>query len=225
MRLIARFSKSADLKYISHLDLLRLFQRALRRAAIPVAYSEGYSPHMLFSFACALPVGVASDAEYIDIELEKDIEPKDFMQRVNAVLPEGVIVMGVKEWKKDFPSLTSVVALSVYDYTLPADFDSTGLEERLTAFMAQGDISIDKKSKSGVKLVNIRPMIHKLSVMEGTIRAKLTAGNQYNLRGDVFGKVLADYLQIRQPANIKRIALYVLFEGKVYEPIAREDGE
>lgn len=221
MRLIARFSKDFDLKYISHLDLLRLFQRALRRAQMPVAYSAGYNPHMLISFACALPVGVASDAEYIDMHLIQDISPEEFTEKMNTVLPEGVRILAAQELAQDFPSLTAITALSSYKLYLPEGFSWEGMEEKLAAFMARQDISIDKKSKSGVKLVNIRPMIHKLTLEEDGISAMLTAGNQYNLRADVFAAVLWEHLGIAEPALILRTALFGVHEGKVFEPIKK----
>jgi len=222
MRIIARFTKSEKLKYISHLDILRLFQKALRRAAIPVAYSGGFNPHMNICFACALPVGVSSDAEYIDMVLEEDINVIEIPKRLNAVLPIGIKILGAIELEKGFPSLTAITSLSIYTFYLPIFAEMTDLEDKLKSFMAHEDITIDKKSKSGNKLVNIRPMIHKLKLENGIITATLTAGNIQNLRADVFWNTLKAFLGIDDFAKINRCALYATHNEKVFEPIVLE---
>ena len=78
MRLVVKYTKGEKVKYISHLDFMRLVQRALRRAEIPVAYSKGFNPHPRLSFASALAVGTTSDGEYLDIILEKEMDPKPY---------------------------------------------------------------------------------------------------------------------------------------------------
>lgn len=96
VRAVVKFSKGEGVKYISHLDVLRLFQRAALRAELPVSYSQGYNPHMLIGFACALPVGVISSAEYMELKLAQEIAEEKLSDRLNAVLPAGIAVLRVK---------------------------------------------------------------------------------------------------------------------------------
>ncbi|QIB26274.1 TIGR03936 family radical SAM-associated protein [Caloranaerobacter azorensis] len=116
-----RFSKKDDMKYISHLDLMRLFQRAFRRADIPVKYSQGFNPHPKFSLATALPIGVTSDGEYMDVELENDIDKDEFINRINDVLPDGIKILSGK-YIKTSKSLMSLIEWS--DYII--EFYTTG---------------------------------------------------------------------------------------------------
>ena len=86
MKLLMRFSKGPEIRYISHLDMQRLFQRALRRAKLPVGYSQGFHPHMLLSFASAMPLGLCSRGEYAEIQLEQQTVPAAAMAQMNEVL-------------------------------------------------------------------------------------------------------------------------------------------
>ena len=99
LKIEASFCKKGILKYISHLDIVRLFQRAVRRASLPVALSEGYTPHYRISFGKALKLGVESEAEEIAFLMDKSIEPEEFRLKINEKLPEGI---KVTECKKRF---------------------------------------------------------------------------------------------------------------------------
>ena len=89
--------KKGAMKFIGHLDMMRYFQKAIRRAGIDVAYSEGFSPHMIMSFAAPLGVGVTSSGEYFDMEVQTPLSTADFGRRFNAVMAEGIRVMSVRE--------------------------------------------------------------------------------------------------------------------------------
>jgi radical SAM-linked protein len=106
-RLRLRFSRGEELKYISHLDLMRLWERALRRAGIPIAYSEGFSPHPRISLAAPLPVGVTSEAELMDIVVKKVVSPYFFIQNTKQQLPQGIEVFEVLQVPLTLPSLQS----------------------------------------------------------------------------------------------------------------------
>jgi radical SAM-linked protein len=88
-----KFSKTGRAKYISHLDLMRCFQRCIRRAELPIAYSEGFHPHMLIVFAAALSLGFESECEIIEIQLSKELPFDEVKDRMNAILPEGIEVL------------------------------------------------------------------------------------------------------------------------------------
>lgn len=93
MKARVKFRKYGVMRFIGHLDVMRFFQKAIRRAGIPIAYTGGYSPHMIMSFAQPLGVGITSDGEYLDIELRDEIDSEDAVQRLNEVMVEGIDVV------------------------------------------------------------------------------------------------------------------------------------
>ena len=117
-----RFAKTGRARYISHLDLIRCFQRAVCRAKLPAAYSEGFHPHMQTSFATTLPLGFFSTAEQMDLELTEELPCDAVMERLNAVLPEGI--RGLEAWKG---------ALAVKVVVLKRMLEVTGDESLLDA--------------------------------------------------------------------------------------------
>ena len=155
MRIIARFEKGTSVRFVSHLDILRLFQRAFRRADIPLAYSQGFNPHPLLAFATALPVGYSSSAEWLDLTLSDDMLPDVFMQRVNPSLPDGFKLLEAVVAPERYPSLSAVMAAADYTVTFDADRPS---QEQLMQLMS-GEIVVQKRTKGGIKAVDIRPQL------------------------------------------------------------------
>ncbi|MCL5038602.1 MAG: TIGR03936 family radical SAM-associated protein, partial [Firmicutes bacterium] len=113
-RLRTRFHKTGDAIFLSHLDLSRLMERALRRAELPIAYSQGFNPHPRMVFGAALAVGTESEAEYADFFLRRDISPGEFQKRLNEALPEGVAVSEVRWVDLAAPALTAEVRVADY---------------------------------------------------------------------------------------------------------------
>ena len=106
-RLRIRFGRGEELKFISHLDIMRLWERALHRAQIPLAYSAGFSPHPRLSLAAPLAVGVTSEAELMDIFLARWVSPHSFTALVDQQLPSGIVLLGVYPVASAMPSLQS----------------------------------------------------------------------------------------------------------------------
>ena len=96
-KLRLKFSKNGPIKFIGHLDVMRYFQKAIRRADIDIKYSEGFSPHQLLSFAQPLSVGATSDGEYLDMTVNTMISTEDIKERLNAVMNEGISILAVEE--------------------------------------------------------------------------------------------------------------------------------
>ena len=183
MRIIASFYKHNEVRFVSHLDMQRLFQRAFRRAGLPLSYSKGFNPHPLLSFATALSVGYTSECEYFDVFLDEKIDADEFRSRVNAVLPEGVAVTKAVDAGEMKTSLTTLMRSA--DYFARLDFDrevtSDELENALASLLT-GEIIVEKKTKGGMKDVDIRPLLISVNLIdcsEGSailyIRGKLTA--------------------------------------------------
>ena len=183
MRIIASFYKHDEVRFVSHLDIQRLFQRAFRRAGLPLSYSKGFNPHPLLSFATALSVGYTSECEYFDVFLDEKIDADEFRSRVNAVLPEGVAVTKAVDAGEMKASLTTLMRSA--DYFARLDFDrevtSDELENALASLLT-GEIIVEKKTKGGMKDVDIRPLLISVNLIdcsEGSailyIKGKLTA--------------------------------------------------
>lgn len=217
MRLLMRFQKNENVKYISHLDMQRLFQRALRRAKLPCAYSQGFNPHLLISFACALPVGVCSDAEYVEVQLEKFVHPTECIKRLNEVLPDGVRIINATEPDENYPNVGSVIILA--EYTLTPE-NSEDYSQTLKNILSKETIEIEKKTKKGMALVNVRPMIHRLSFVDGVIKATLSCSNSENLRADKLQEILeSENIKI---SNVCRNSLFILNGNNIEEPMGAE---
>lgn len=214
MRLLMRFQKNEEVKYISHLDMQRLFQRALRRAKLPCSYSQGFNPHLLISFACALPVGVCSDAEYVEVQLEKFVHPSECMKRLNKVLPIGVHIINAVEPDESYPNVGSVIILSEYTFTPKKCGDYS---DALKNILAKEIIEIEKKTKKGMAFVNVRPMIHRLSFVNGVIKATLSCSNSENLRADKLQEILEN--ENIKIASVCRNSLFILNGNNIEEPM------
>ncbi len=163
MRIIANIHKGESLRFISHLDMQRLMQRAMRRADLPLSYSQGFNPHPIMAFASALSVGYSSDGEWLDVRLSAETAPEEFMKRLNEALPEGLHVSKALAIEEAMPALTALIqrarytATIYFDIPLEAETLKTGMQKLLG-----GPIIVTKHTKGGLKDVDIRP--HLLSM-------------------------------------------------------------
>jgi radical SAM-linked protein len=114
MRVRVQFSKNGEMKYIGHLDVMRYFQKAIRRAELPAAYSDGFSPHMIMSFAAPLGVGITSDSEYFDLDLTEPMPSAEMVKRLDQEMAPGIRVKRVCEIpeEKKAKGMTVVAAAS-----------------------------------------------------------------------------------------------------------------
>ena len=158
------FEKCGDAVYLSHLDLMRVFQRAFKRADILIWHSQGFSPRAYVSIALPLPVGMQSRCEILDFEIEDgSVELASLPARLNAVLPAGIRVLSAYESARKVKELTHLHAEAFleYDAGVPAD-----AAKALAAFFARESIVITKRSKKGDKEVDIRPLIHTMELTD-----------------------------------------------------------
>ena len=156
------FEKRGDAVYLSHLDLMRVFQRAFKRAGILIWHSQGFSPRAYVSIALPLPVGMESRCEILDFEIEDgSVELSGLPARLNAVLPAGIRVLEAYESARKIKELTRLRAEVTleYDGGVPED-----AQKALAAFFARESIVITKRSKKGDKELDIKPLIFALSI-------------------------------------------------------------
>ena len=156
------FEKTGNAIWISHLDLMRLFQRAFKRAGLPLTHTQGYNPRPSVSIALPLSVGVESGCELLDFDLYGDkVANKEILTKLNDALVAGVRVLNVYDNGskiKNLAYLNCVVTLE-YDQGIPAD-----AQQKIASLFTQEEVIVEKKSKNGIKDENIIPMIRKMEV-------------------------------------------------------------
>lgn len=212
MKVRIKFSKEGSVKFIGHLDIMRYFQKAIRRSDIDIAYSTGFNPHQIMSFAAPLSVGFESDGEYFDVELNSLVSEEDVKNRLNAVMVDGIKVLTVSVLdEKEGNAMASVAAA---DYlvsfsekiTLPDDW-----KEKLTAFYARETISVMKKTKKSEKEIDLKEGIYALEIRDDKVYLLLDAGSGSNIKP---GFVLETFLKTIDvelpefPFRVRRLETY-----------------
>jgi len=153
-RLRMRFTKTGQIRYLSHLELINLFTRAVQRAGVPILYSQGFHPHPRFSFATATSVGVESQAEYLDLFVG-DIGAEDALLRLNRVLPAGMTMLESVEIELKAPSLSPLIEATRYRVTLPG-YDPELLQQQCVQFMAHESWVFTRQKKGQEQLIDLR---------------------------------------------------------------------
>ena len=161
-RLRLRFSRGEELKYISHLDLMRLWERVLRRAGIPMAYSEGFSPHPRISLAAPLPIGVTSEAELMDVVVKKTVSPLFFMQHTKPQLPSGMEVIEIVQVPLTAPSLQSQAQFIDYRVSDRSDRTADEIRGAVTATLKAEKLPWHHMRDTGPRHYDLRPLIEDL---------------------------------------------------------------
>ena len=154
-------TKGDEIRYLSHLDYARTIERALRRSKLPVAYSEGFNPHMKVAYASALSVGVAADTEYMDIELKTDIGLDDIKSALARQLPAGIRLNQIKYVADRAPALMAIVNLAIYHITVPlADgADEQQFLEAFERFLAAPHVTYVKQSPKGRREIAVKELL------------------------------------------------------------------
>lgn len=169
MKVRIKFSKYGPVKFIGHLDVMRYFQKAIRRAEIDIAYSEGFNPHQIMSFAAPLSVGHTSEGEYFDIELNSFTSEDDLLHRLQSVMVEGIDILQVQLLKEGEQNAMASVKAASYLITFRDEtILPTGWQEELTSFYAKSFIPVIKKTKKGEKEINLKDSIYQLEIRENS---------------------------------------------------------
>ena len=201
MKLRIQFSKYGPLRFIGHLDVMRFFQKAIRRAEIDIAYSSGFSPHQIMSFASPLGLGVESRGEYLDIQVNEPtgdrpakvpMNAQEMKDRLNAVCVEGIEIIRIVRLPENAGNAMASGAAASYTAAMKQDeavrqagvslSDFSCLESVIPAFLAQEQIFITKETKKGVSQMDIRPGIFSLSVHDGILEFQVDASSAGNIK-------------------------------------------
>ena len=188
MKIRMKFRKQGPLKFIGHLDILRYFQKVMRRADVDICYSEGFSPHQIMSFAAPLGVGLLSNGEYVDIEVNETKDSKTMIARINAANAEGFEVVSYRRLPDSVKNAMSMVAAADYKVWFKEGYepeDIEGLFAQLLEFLSQEKMDIIKKTKKGEKDMDIKPFIYEYSIEGQEIFMKLSTGSQTNIKPEL----------------------------------------
>lgn len=230
MKIRIKFRKYGVMKFIGHLDMMRYFQKAMRRAEIDICYSEGFSPHQIMSFAAPLGVGITSDGEYLDIEVHSSKSTKESMEALNQTMVEGVEITGYVELPAHAKTAMSIVAAA--DYSLffkegyPVPFTKTKAEQALHDYFTVPDkVLITKQTKKSEKTIDLKQLVYDIKI-EGTESSPefyfmLSTGSSDNLKPELVLESLFDYMGIPYDTNavqIHRIDVYAK-EDETFIPL------
>lgn len=193
------FSKTGRAIYISHLDLYRVFQRAVKRCKLPVWETQGFNPHIYITFALPLALGTAGICESLDTKLTEYVSFEEICERLNSALPRDIRVLSAAE-----PVYKNTdIEKSEYEIKISTDFD------KLREFFAQEKIITEKKTKKGITEIDLKPMIEISELCDGFIRMKLPSGTETNINANlVFDAFEKQYDVEIDLLDIKRTAVY-----------------
>lgn len=210
MKARIKFRKYGAMRFIGHLDVMRYFQKVMRRADIPIAFTGGFSPHMIMSFAQPLGVGITSDGEYLDIELTEPVSSRQAVRRMNETNVEGIEVVSFVEIPDDkkYSGMT-IVAAAYYRVTLLQSVKSAEekrevpeeWKEKAEEFLRQPEICVMKKTKRSEKEVDIKPMIYEMKIAKEEISLFLATGSGQNLKPGLVMEAFLAYIGETKEAN------------------------
>ena len=213
MKVRIKFAKYGVMKFIGHLDMMRFFQKAIRRADIDVRYSEGFSPHQIMSFAAPLGVGIESFGEYLDIEVLSMDSPEAMQQALNAVMVEGVAILSVNVLPDQAKNAMASVAAASYQLAMKeGSFPIDDLAEKLQAFYAQETIPYTKETKKSVVELDLKQGIYDLGVNEeGAVHMLVNASSSGNIKPTMIFEKFCQFAGCEIPVSaiqVTRLEIY-----------------
>mgnify|MGYP001668232855 CR=1 FL=1 len=223
MKILCKFTKLGYLKFISHLDLVDLFQRTLFQNKIDVKFSEGFNPHPRMSIAYPLPLGIESKSEYMEIYLNSKIDLDEFIKIMNEKLPSGIKILEAKY--DDDESISNKVKSVVYAYKLlrtfyekNADIDIASEIDKINAMDV---LEIERRRKKGKKKIfvkeNAKDYLNKLVLKDDVIYAYIKMSEKGSLKPALIFDIITDYTELQMDEldiDLERVALYQDEEGE-----------
>ncbi|OUQ21812.1 Fe-S oxidoreductase [Lachnoclostridium sp. An14] len=192
MKIRIKFAKHGTMKFIGHLDVMRYFQKAMRRADVNIRYSEGFSPHQIMSFAAPLGVGLTSNGEYMDIEVHSTGSSAEMVRRLNEVMVEGFEVLSYRRLPDGAGNAMSLVDCADYTVRFRNGYEPEDLEgffAGLEAFYGRESIPIVKKTKKGERQLDLKPLIYQLQVLREderpAVAMRVSTGSTDNIKPEL----------------------------------------
>ena len=221
MKIRIKFRKWGVMKFIGHLDMMRYFQKAIRRSEINICYSEGFSPHQIMSFAAPLGDGITSDGEYLDIEVHSTLSTKETLSIMNQTMVEGVEVTGYVKLPDNAKTAMSIVAAADYTLSYKEGYESPlsveQWQEAVRAhFQNEDSFSIIKKTKKSEREVDLKPLVYTFEVKEADHQKpefflKVSTGSVDNIKPELVLSSLYEKLGLEYNENaiqIHRMEVY-----------------
>ena len=222
MKIRMKFSKEGRIKFVGHLDLLRLFERAIKVAKIPIAYSQGYNPHSLMYFAQALSVGITSEGEYLDLHLAEAIETEWVKKQMNNILPQGLKIQEVYILLEGSKTCMALIDGSSYIIAIPKNNRNNGFIEQSNEFYKQDEVLVTRKSKKKERVINIKEFICQLEIGENKtdyiIEVVLLTGSRKNLNAKLFIDAFIENTNLEIGYQIHRKELFS-FQDELLVPL------
>lgn len=211
-----RFSKTGALIYIGHLDVMRYFQKLFRRARIPVAYSEGFSPHQVLSFTPPLPLGMESTGEYADVTLTEGISTREALDSLCRQSVPEIEIMSFRKLPEKCENAMAAVRASQYAIYHEPDMSDI-IRDAISSLMSLPEINVLKKTKKNEKIVNIRDLIYDLREDDngGCVNMLISSGSSDNLKPQIVMEELVKLCKTDCPYEIKRIDQFTYDNGYV----------
>lgn len=218
-KLRLEITKGEEIRYISHLDYASAIERAIIRAKLSAAYSEGFNPHMKLSFASALAVGVTSQAEYMDIEFKEEVDLSQGVRRLAAALPPGIMIKSAKYVPANAAALMAIVNLATYDVTVPFRVgEFVAVEDSIRRFNEAQEVLYTRETPKGRKEIEVKQyMARPISATAQESQALLAIDIKITPTGSIKpGEILAALVAMfdlnvdKDQALINRTGLYVV---------------
>lgn len=188
MKIRIKFTKQGAMKFIGHLDIMRYFQKVMRRAEVDIRYSEGFSPHQVMSFAAPLGVGLTSNGEYVDIEVLSTENSAAMIKKMNAVMVEDTRVLSYRLLEDTSKNAMSIVAAADYTLRFREDYKPDDMEsffKELASFYNQEQILITKQTKKGQRELDLKPLIYKLQRAGDSVFMQVSTGSTDNVKPEL----------------------------------------
>ncbi len=194
-RLRLVFAKKKQVKYIGHLDLVLAWERSLRRAQIPLAYSKGFNPRPKLQVASSLPVGTTGSAEIMDIMTTHQVDPDEALARIRPALPVGIELHTVEPIPLKAPTLQHLLRQAEYRVMVETDLPVEELTRRIETLLTAAELPQTRQRKKQLEAIDLRPWLHELAVKsvgqgEAFLTMRLAAGQYGNLRPEEVLKAL-----------------------------------
>lgn len=214
-----RFARKGATSFVAHLDMMRIFERAMKRAAIDCEYSQGFNPRPVMAFALPLGVGVETIDDYVDITVKGQIAPVDVVSRLKRTMPAGIDVIGAIIAPPNKDSMMAQVSAAQYLFLSP------NIAQAQKAILEAPTLMVTKTSKGEKKIIDAKPLILSIEIQDpNSIKVLVKAGSKENLRPDLFLESLAGirFFSQEDAFNTQIIRIGTFFrepDGKLVRPI------
>jgi radical SAM-linked protein len=213
-----KFSKTGTMRFIGHLDVMRYFQRLMRRAQVDIRYSEGFSPHQIMSFAQPLGVGDTTEGDYVDIDVLSTEDSETMIRRINACSSPEIQVLSYVQIADETRRSNAMANIAAADYRITEKRGTGAIDQAsFAAMMEQETIPVIRKTKTKEQEVDIKPLILSWQVEDGALLVKLSTGSLANCKPDTLMDAYDRFCK-REPVPFRyhfhRLEMYANREGE-----------